>query len=57
MEVFDAVRTVLAVREFQDNPVPPDAARRILQAARLARQFRHSRPATIRLFASPKAIR
>ena len=26
---FEAVRTVLAVREFQDKPVPPDAARRI----------------------------
>ena len=26
MQVFDAVRTVLAVREFQDKPVPSDAA-------------------------------
>ena len=33
MEVFEAVRTVLAVREFQDKPVPPDAARRIVEAA------------------------
>ena len=30
MEVFDAVRTVLAVREFQDKPVPRDTARRIV---------------------------
>ncbi len=29
MEVFEAVRSVLAVREFQDKPVPPGAARRI----------------------------
>ena len=35
MEVFEAVRTVLAVREFQDKPVPPDAARRIVDGARL----------------------
>ena len=28
MEVFEAVRTVRTVREFQDKPVPPDAARR-----------------------------
>ena len=28
MEVFAAVRTVLAVREFQDKPVPPDASSR-----------------------------
>ena len=32
MEVFDAARTVLAVREFQDKPVSPEAARRIVQA-------------------------
>jgi nitroreductase len=36
MEVFEAVRTVLAVREFQDKPVPPDAARRIVEAAWLS---------------------
>jgi hypothetical protein len=33
MEVFDAVRTVLAVREFQDRPLPSYAARRIVEAA------------------------
>ena len=32
MEVFEAVRTDLAVREFQDKPLPPDAARRIVEA-------------------------
>jgi hypothetical protein len=32
MEVFEAVRTVLAVGEFQDTPVPPHAARRIVEA-------------------------
>ncbi len=31
MEVFEAVRTVLAVREFQDKPVPPDATHRIVE--------------------------
>ena len=30
MGVFDAVRTVRAVREFQDKPLPPDAARRVV---------------------------
>ena len=33
MEVFEAVRTVLAVREFQGKPVPPDAARRTVETA------------------------
>ncbi len=35
MEVFDAARTVLAVRAYQDKPVPPDLVRRIVDAARL----------------------
>jgi nitroreductase len=34
MEVFEAVRTVLAVRSYQDKPVPPDIVRRILEAGR-----------------------
>jgi len=34
MEVFDAVRTALAVRKFQDNPVRPEVVRRIVEAGR-----------------------
>lgn len=34
-DVFESVRTVLAVREFADRPVPEQAARRIVEAARL----------------------
>jgi nitroreductase len=34
MEVFEAVRTVLAVRKYQDKPVPPDVVRRIVEAGR-----------------------
>lgn len=44
MEVFDAVRTVLAVREFQDTPVPPDAAHRIVEAARLTASSMNAQP-------------
>jgi len=44
MEVFDAVRTVLAVREFQDKPVPPEAARRIVEAAWLTGSSANRRP-------------
>lgn len=44
MEVFDAVRTVLAVREFQDKPVPPDAARRSVEAARLTGSAANCQP-------------
>ncbi len=34
-EVFEAVRTVLAVREYSDKPVPDDVMRRVLDAAHL----------------------
>jgi nitroreductase len=33
--VFEAVRTVLAVRDFQDKPIPDDVARRIVEAGHL----------------------
>ncbi|MCC6179750.1 MAG: nitroreductase family protein [Chloroflexi bacterium] len=35
MDVFEAVRTVLAVRRYQDRPLPEDALRRIVEAAHL----------------------
>src|SRR6266849_6816473 len=35
MNVFEAVRTILAVRSYQDRPVPDPVLRRILEAGRL----------------------
>jgi nitroreductase len=35
MEVFEAVRTLLAVREYQNKPVPPETIHRIVEAGRL----------------------
>jgi len=35
MEVYEAIRTVLAVRQYQDKAVPADAVRRIVEAGRL----------------------
>jgi hypothetical protein len=32
MEVFDAVRTILAVRRYQDRPVPEPVIQRVLEA-------------------------
>jgi nitroreductase len=34
-EVFDAVRAVLAVREYEDRPIPTDVLQRIAEAGRL----------------------
>ncbi len=44
MEVFEAVRTVLAVRGYQDRPVPDDVVRRIVEAARLAASSQNGQP-------------
>ena len=44
MEVFDAVRTVLAVREFKDEPIPADTVRRIVEAAHLTASSMNGQP-------------
>ena len=43
-EVFEAVRTVLAVREFADRPVPDDVLRRIVEAGRQTASGRNGQP-------------
>jgi len=44
MKVFDAVRTVLAVRTYQDRPVPPDVVRRIVEGGRLSASSMNGQP-------------
>ena len=44
MEVFEAVRTGLAVREYQDKPVPPETVRRIVEAGRLTGSSMNRQP-------------
>jgi nitroreductase len=44
MEVFDAIRTLLAVRSYQDKPVPDDTVRRILEAGRLSGSASNRQP-------------
>jgi nitroreductase len=44
MEVFDVIKTVLAVREYQDKPVPPEVVRRILEAAWLTGSSMNRQP-------------
>ncbi|MCL4303738.1 MAG: nitroreductase family protein [Anaerolineae bacterium] len=44
MEVFEAVRTVLAVRSYQDKPVPPEVVRRIVEAGRLTGSSKNGQP-------------
>jgi nitroreductase len=44
MEVFEAVRTVLAVRGYQDKPVPAGIVRRIVEAGRLTGSSMNRQP-------------
>ena len=43
-EVFEAVRTVLAVREYQDRDLPDDVVRRIAEAAHLTASASNLQP-------------
>lgn len=44
MEVFEAVRTLLAVRLFQDKPVPEPVVRQIVEAAHLTASSKNGQP-------------
>jgi len=44
MEVFETIRTVLAVRQYKDTPVPPDIIRRIIEAGRLTGSSMNGQP-------------
>jgi nitroreductase len=44
MEAFEAVRTILAVRNYQDKPVSPDVVRRIVEAGRLTGSAMNGQP-------------
>jgi len=44
MDVFEAVRTILAVRRYQDRPVPDTVLRRILEAGRMTASAKNAQP-------------
>lgn len=44
MDVFEAIRTILAVRQFEDRPVPDEIIHRIVEAARLTSSSRNGQP-------------
>jgi nitroreductase len=44
MDVFEAVRTVLAVRSYQDKPVPPELIKRIVEAGWLTGSSMNGQP-------------
>jgi nitroreductase len=44
MEVFEAVRTLLAVREYEDKPIPPETMWHIAEAAHLTASSMNRQP-------------
>ena len=44
MEVYEGIRTVLAVREFQSKPVPNDVLHRVIESARLTGSSMNRQP-------------
>lgn len=44
MEVFEAVGKLLAIREYQDKPVPPETVRQIVEAGRLTGSSMNRQP-------------
>ena len=43
-QIFEAVRTVLAIREYDERPLPDDVARRIVEAAHLTASASNRQP-------------
>ena len=44
MDVFETIRTVLAVREYADKPIPAELVQRILESAWLTGSSRNGQP-------------
>lgn len=44
MKVFDAIRTVLAVRRFRDEAVPDEVVKRVVEAGRLTASSMNQQP-------------
>jgi nitroreductase len=44
METFEAIRTMLAIRKYQNRPVPEDTLRRIVEAGRLTGSAKNLQP-------------
>jgi nitroreductase len=44
MEVFEAIRTILAVREYDSRPIPPDVLSRIVESGRLTASAMNAQP-------------
>ena len=44
MEAFEAIRTILAIRDYQTKPIPPSTIRRIVEAGHLTGSSMNKQP-------------
>src|SRR5438093_7166449 len=44
LDVFEAIRTVLAIRQYKDSPIPEETVRRIVEAGRLTASSQNKQP-------------
>jgi nitroreductase len=44
VDVFEAIRTILAVRQYQDRPVPDEVVRRVVEAGWLTASSKNEQP-------------
>jgi nitroreductase len=56
-EVFEAIRTLLAVRSYQARPVPDDVVRRIVEAGRLTGSGMNGQPWHFIVVRDPDTLR
>src|SRR2546422_10598565 len=57
MEVFEAVRTVLAVRSYKETPVPADVIRRIVESGRPTGSSMNGQPWPFIVVQDPETLR
>jgi nitroreductase len=57
MDVFESIRTMQAVRQFQDRPVPDDVLRRVLEAGRLTASGMNAQPWHFIVVQDPETLR
>jgi nitroreductase len=57
MDVFDAVKTLLAVRQYKPDPIPEDAVHRIVEAGRLTGSASNRQPWHFVVVTEPDTIK
>jgi nitroreductase len=57
MDVFEAIRTMQAVRQYQDRPVADDVLRQVLEAGRLTASGMNAQPWHFIVIQDPETLR